>query len=54
MGSCEYPSWASNGRHLVFACKKNGKWQLTLTDRVGRNVRVLDMPGNNVYPDWGP
>ncbi len=54
MGSCEYPSWSSNGRHLVFACKKNGKWQLTLTDRVGRIVRVLDMPGNNVYPDWGP
>ena len=32
----------------------DGKWQLTLTDRDGRNVRVLDMPGNNVYPDWGP
>lgn len=54
LGSCEYPAWSANGRHLVFACRKGGRWQLTLSDRVGRNVRTLDMPGNNVYPDWGP
>lgn len=54
MGSCEYPSWSPNGRHLIFACQKGGRWQLTLSDRIGKNVRTLAMPGNNVYPDWGP
>jgi TolB protein len=54
MGSCEYPAWSPNGRHLVFACRQGGRWQLTMTDRMGRNVKTLPMPGNNVYPDWGP
>lgn len=54
LGSCEYPSWSANGRHLLFSCRKGGKWQLTMTDRIGRNPRALEMPGNNVYPDWGP
>ena len=28
-GSCEYPSWAPSGRHLVFACKRGNTWQIT-------------------------
>ncbi len=54
-GSCEYPSWAPNGRHLVFSCKRGDRWQLALADRDGRDYQILATgPGNNVYPDWGP
>lgn len=54
-GSCEYPSWAQNGRHLAFSCNRGGAWQVTVSDREGRNVQALAAgPGNNVYPDWGP
>ncbi len=54
LGSCEYPSWSANGRHLIFSCRKGGRWQLVTADRLGRSARSLEMPGNNVYPDWGP
>jgi TolB protein len=54
-GSCEYPSWAPNGRHLVFSCNRGGKWQLAIADREGRDLQFLTTPGpgNNVQPDWG-
>jgi TolB protein len=54
-GSCEYPSWAPNGRHLVFSCKRGNTWQITISDREGRTVNTLAAgAGNNVQPDWGP
>jgi TolB protein len=54
-GSCEYPSWAPNGRHLAFSCKRGGRWEITVSDREGRSLQTLSTgPGNNVQPDWGP
>ncbi len=54
-GSCEYASWAPNGRHLVFSCERDDRWAITVSDRHGRSLRTLSTgPGNNVQPDWGP
>jgi TolB protein len=54
-GSCEYPSWAPNGRHLVFSCEQRGTWTITISDREGRSIkRLATGAGNNVQPDWGP
>jgi TolB protein len=53
--SCESPSWAPNGRHLVFSCETGTGWQLFVSDREGRGRHpITSGPGNNVQPDWGP
>ncbi len=52
-GSCEYPAWAPNGRHLVFSCNRAGTWQLAQIDRMGTMMRSIAVgPGNSVQPDW--
>jgi TolB protein len=56
-GSCEYPSWAPSGRHLVFSCQRarGGTWQITVSNRDGSLIETLPAgPGNNVQPDWSP
>jgi TolB protein len=52
-GSCEYPSWAPNGRHLVFSCNRSGTFQLNQTDRMGAKMRSIAVgPGNSREADW--
>ncbi len=54
-GSCEYASWAPNGRHLVYSCNRGGRWEIRTSDRQGRSEETLSTgPGNNVQPEWGP
>ncbi len=52
-GSCEYPAWAPNGRHLIFSCNRGGTWQLAQIDRMGSRMRTLAVgPGNSQMADW--
>ncbi len=51
-GSNESPSYAPNGRHLVFSSTRTGKRQIYTIDRMGRDVRQLTRVGNNQTPDW--
>lgn len=52
-GSCEYPSWAPNGRHLIFSCNRSGTWQLNQIDRLGTKLRPIAVgPGNSMQADW--
>jgi TolB protein len=54
-GSCESPSWAPSGRHLVYSCRRGGNWQIVVSDREGRNAHaVASGNSNNLQPDWGP
>jgi TolB protein len=51
-GSNESPSWAPNGRHLVFTSTRAGRKQLFSVDYDGRNVRQLTRDGNNEMANW--
>jgi TolB protein len=53
-GGCEQPSWASDGRHIVF----NHKGQLVIMDADGSDKRFITsearIHGENAAPAWGP
>jgi TolB protein len=53
-GLSESPSWAPNGRHLVFSSTRTGESQLFTANRDGSNVRQLTFEGKNTTPGWGP
>jgi TolB protein len=53
-GLNESPSWAPNGRHLVFASTRTGDSQIFTVNRDGSNVRQLTFEGSNATPSWGP
>jgi TolB protein len=53
LGSNESPSYAANGRHLVFSSDRGGgDRQLFLIGRDGRGLRRITSTGNNEMPGW--
>ena len=52
LGSNESPSYAANGRHLVFSSDRTGDRQLFLVGRDGRGLRRITSSGNNEMPGW--
>ena len=53
LGSNESPSYAANGRHLVFSSDRGGgERQLFLVGRDGRGLRRITSTGNNEMPGW--
>jgi TolB protein len=48
----ESPSWAPNGRHLVFSSTRTGEPQIFTINRDGSNVRQLTFADRNTTPSW--
>jgi TolB protein len=53
-GLNESPSWAPNGRHLVFTSTRTGDSQIFTVNRDGSKVRQLTFEGSYGTPSWGP
>jgi TolB protein len=52
-GSNEQPTFAPNGRHIVFTTTRWGKKQLAMVDLKGNVYKKrITNTGNNDYPDW--
>lgn len=51
-GTNESPAWAPNGRHLAFMSTRQGRSQVFIVDRDGRNLRQITRDGNNTTPHW--
>jgi TolB protein len=51
-GTNESPAWAPNGRHLAFMSTRQGRSQIFVVDRDGRNLRQITRDGNNTTPNW--
>ncbi len=55
VGSNESPSYAPNGRHIVFMSSRgSGAKQIYTIGRDGRGLRRLTNTGNNEMPSWSP
>jgi TolB protein len=52
LGTNESPSFAPNGRHILFFTTRWGKQQLAVIDIDGRGLRRLTDTGNNSFPSW--
>jgi TolB protein len=52
-GRNENPSWAPDGRHLVFMSTRSGAQQIYTMVADGTGVRQLTTQGRNKTPVWG-
>jgi TolB protein len=50
----EKPSWAPDGRHLVFQSTRTGRWQIWTMLADGSEPRQLTTEGQNESPNWSP
>jgi TolB protein len=48
----EKPSWAADGRHIVFQTTRTGVWQIWTMLADGTSPRQLTSEGQNESPDW--
>lgn len=53
-GRNERPSWAPDGRHLVFESTRGGTRQIWSMLADGSNLRQLTTQGDNESPNWSP
>lgn len=53
-GVSEDPSWAPDGRHLVFSGIRAGGRGLYIVDSVTGRIRPLVLGGEYLVPDWSP
>jgi TolB protein len=53
-GRNERPSWAADGRHIVFESTRGGSRQIWTMLADGSQVRQLTTAGHNESPNWSP
>ncbi len=51
-GRNEHPTWAPDGRHLVFESTRGGTRQVWVSLADGRNAKQLTTQGENWNPNW--
>jgi TolB protein len=52
-GRNENPSWAPDGKHIVFGSTRGGHSQIYSMLADGSQVQMLTTQGNNERPVWG-
>jgi len=52
-GRNDFPSWAPDGRHIVYQSNRNGRTQLYMMLADGTQNRQLTTSGENTQPNWG-
>jgi TolB protein len=53
-GRNERPSWAPDGRHIVYESTRSGTRQIWVMLADGSQARQLTMTGHNESPNWSP
>ncbi len=51
-GTNESPTFAPNGRHVMFFTTRWGKPQIAVVDIDGNNLKQMTRLGTNTYPSW--
>ena len=51
-GRNDFPSWAPDGRHIVFQSNRSGSLQIWSMLADGTNQKQLTNSGSNSEPDW--
>jgi len=51
-GHNDYPSWAPDGRHIVFQSSRSGKEEIWMMLADGTKLHQLTFTGRNTQPNW--